>query len=89
MQEPGNDALLAYAWQRRKRLHGRQAIHQHTSIRRTADQRRKESRFTELKEIERRGRGGGGQIHERMRDLPSLKQATKFSTDLLRFQKNV
>lgn len=60
VQEPGNDALLAYAWQRRKRFHGRQAIHQHTSIRRTADQRRKESRFTELKEIERRGRGGGG-----------------------------
>ena len=73
VQEPGNDASLAYAWQRRKRLHGRQAIHQHTSVRRTADQRRKESRFTELKEIERsgargrekggrrgRGRGGGG-----------------------------
>lgn len=41
--------------------HGRQAIHQHSRrvVRRTADQRRKESRFAALEKMEETGREGG------------------------------
>lgn len=81
VQEPGNDALRMATSQKASWTPSNPPTHKCTE---NGSQRRKESRFTELKEIERRGRG---QIHERMRDLLSLKQATKFSTDLLRFQK--